>query len=247
MKDYLGTKRRQLETDLSARRLAHTFSLSRYQLYREVSGLIERYAGGRCLDVGAGRSPFDELLRAKCENVVRVDVEDRSGRVDLMADVQSMPQVADASYETILCTQVLEHVPRPWDAVAEMARVLRPDGHLILSVPHLSAIHEAPHDYYRYTSSGLEALCCHAGLEVTEVVPAGGLLSFLLHGPSYVMMSTVGSLAWLRWPAWGANYFVLVRLAEPLDRLLGLRAIYPCNLAAVFTKPEPRDRNACRD
>jgi len=241
MKNYLGTKRRELETDLTARGLAHTFSLSRYQLHREVTRRVERYAGGRCLDVGAGRSPFDELLRAKCEKVMRVDVEDRSGCVDLMADVQAMPQVADASHETILCTQVLEHVPRPSDALAEMARVLRPNGHLILSVPHLSAIHEAPHDYYRYTSSGLEALCRRAGLEVMEVVPAGGLLSFLLHGPSYVLMSTLGSLTWLRWPIWAANYLLLVRLAEYLDRLLGLQAIYPCNLVAVVAKPAPGD------
>jgi len=241
MKDYLGTKRRELETDLTARRLAHTFSLSRYQLHREVTRRIERYAGGRCLDVGAGRSPFDELLRTRCEKVVRADVEVRSGRVDLLADVQSMPQLDDKSFETILCTQVLEHVPRPWEALGEMARVLRPNGHLILSVPHLSAIHEAPHDYYRYTSSGLEALCRRAGLEVMEVVPAGGLLSFLLHGPSYVIMSTLGSLTWLRWPIWAANYLVLVRLAEYLDRLLGLQAIYPCNLVAVFAKPGPED------
>lgn len=247
MRDYLGSKRRELEADLTDRGLAHTFSLPRYQLHREVARRIERHAEGRCLDVGAGRSPFDELLRTRCEKVVRIDVEDRSGRVDLTADVQSMPQVADASCETILCTQVLEHVPRPWDALAEMARVLRPDGRLILSVPHLSAIHEAPHDYYRYTSSGLEALCRRAGLEVMEVVPVGGLLSFLLHGPSYVMMSTVGSLTWLRWPIWGVNYFFLVRLAEYFDRLLGLQTIYPCNLVAVVAKPEPRDRNECRD
>ena len=160
---------------LSGRGLAHTFSLARRRLHRAVAAAIAEHAAGDCLDCGSGRSPYRALLAERGASVTSVDVEDRSGEIDLLADIQEMPQIADSSFDTVLCTQVLEHVPRPWRAMAELARVLRPGGRLILSVPHLSAVHEAPHDFYRYTRHGLETLSAEAGLEVERIEPTGGL------------------------------------------------------------------------
>ena len=229
MLGWLRGRRLKVEAALSGRGLAHTFSLARRRLHRGVAAAIAEHAGGDCLDCGSGRSPYRALLAERGASVTSVDVEDRSGEVDLIADIQEMPQIADASFDTVLCTQVLEHVPRPWRAMAELARVLRPGGRLILSVPHLSAVHEAPHDFYRYTRHGLEALSAEAGLEVVRVEPTGGLVSFLGHGASLAVMSTLGAIPGLMWLAWALNYLLLVLLAEPLDRLLGLPSVYPCD------------------
>ena len=231
---YLQRQRHQFEDALTARGLAHTFSLARYQLHRATRRLIGERAQGNCLDIGSGRSPFRDLLAECCTGVTTLDVEERGeGGVDILGDVQDMKQIADSSFDTVLCTQVLEHVPNPWVALAEMHRVLRPGGSLILSVPHLSAIHEAPHDYYRYTRYGLEASCRQAGLSVVETVTVGGGLAFAAHGASYVLTSTVGALPLLRWAVWLFNYVVLVQLLRPL------RSAHRLRLALSLQLPDP--------
>jgi len=198
--------------------------------------LIEEHASGRCLDAGSGRSPWRPRLAAAGLEVLSIDVEDRSGEVDIVADLQDMPIVADASMGTVLCTQVLEHVPRPWDALSEIARVLEPGGHLILSVPHLSMLHEVPNDYYRYTRYGLTSLLEARGFRVLQIQESGGLVSFLSHLLSMGLMTTLGSLPGLTRLIWALNYFVLVKAAGLVDAVFGLRKIYPCNYVVLAQK-----------
>jgi SAM-dependent methyltransferase len=229
MMEALRRRRARLDAWLAQRGLAHTFALPVYQLHRRTLPLIEGWGSGPCLDAGAGRSPWRPTLEARGIAVFSLDVEARGEGVDLIADLQHMPQVADASMATVLCTQVLEHLPRPWDAVAELARVLRPGGHLILSVPHLSMLHEVPHDYFRFTRYGLESLLSARGLRVMRIEESGGLVSLLCHALSMLWMTTLGCVPGLRWPAWLVNYLVLVRAGGWLDACIGLPRLYPCN------------------
>jgi SAM-dependent methyltransferase len=233
MKNWLHRKRRDLEDILTRRDLSHTVSPARYRLHRALIPLIEQHAHGRALDAGAGRSPFKSRLEQHVERLVSIDIEDRSGTLDQAADIQHMPEIDSAAYDFVFCSQVLEHVQRPWEAIGELARVLRPGGCLVLSTPHLSWIHEAPHDYYRYTRYGLQSLCEEAGLGVIDVRPTGGLISFLAHPLSLGLLCSLGALPLLRWPVWLVNYLLLVRLLSLLDRLIGLPSLYPCDLVLV--------------
>ncbi|REJ84673.1 MAG: SAM-dependent methyltransferase [Acidobacteria bacterium] len=236
MLDYLRARRGELNDWLTREGLQHTFSLPTYLLHRRTHPLVAAHARSPCLDAGSGRSPWKPLLLDMGHRVVSIDVEDRSGDVDILTDVQDMPEVAESSMATVLCTQVLEHVPRPWQALREIHRVLRPGGHLVLSVPHLSVIHEAPHDYYRYTRYGLAALCEEAGLEVEEIEESGGLVCFLSHGFSMLFLCTFGVLPGMRRLAWGIN-LLFIRLLEPVDRLLGGASVYPCDYVVLARKP----------
>jgi len=240
--DWLRRRRRVLEDSLIARGQAHTLSLTRYRLHRAIAATIAEHAKGDCLDAGSGRSPYKRLLLQHTEQVTSIDIEDRSGETDLIADIQSMPQLNDASFDTILCSQVLEHVPRPWDALRELARVLRPGGVLILTVPHLSAIHEAPHDYYRYTRFGLQALCDQCSLTVMHVQATGGLGCFLLHGLSAALLSALGGLPLIKWMAFSFNYLVLVRLPDFFEQYLGMPQLYPSEYLLVATRPGDGER-----
>lgn len=236
---WLRRRRLHVEAALSRRGLTHTLSLARRRLARAIAAAVGEHGAGDCLDCGSGRSPYRALLARQAATVTSVDIEDRSGAVDLLADIQAMPEIDDRSFDTVLCTQVLEHVPRPWQAMAELGRVLRPGGHLILSVPHLSAVHEPPNDFYRYTRFGLESLCESAGLEIVRLAPTGGLVCFLAHGASVALMSTLAVLPGLLWPVWLVNYLFLVLPAGPFDRLFGLAAVYPCDYLLVARRAAP--------
>jgi SAM-dependent methyltransferase len=76
-------------------------------------------------------------------------------------------------FDVVICEQVLEHVPDPWRAAANLKELCEPGGHVIVSTPFLIRVHELPafdlRDYWRFTPRGLRTLLEGAGLEVDEV------------------------------------------------------------------------------
>ena len=222
----LRARRGALEQRLEDRGLLHTVSAARFQLNKAVENAIVSYATGAVLEAGAGRSPYAMTLAERANSVTTLDIDSSRG-VDVVGDVQRMTEVPDESFDAILSTQVLEHVENPQDAFREFARVLRSGGTLILSAPHLSMVHDAPHDYFRFTRFGLGHLCDSYSFEVIEIRPIGGWLSFFGHVVSLGWLTTVGAIPGLFWPAWLLSYVFLVRGVDILDRMLGGRAILP--------------------
>lgn len=110
-------------------------------------------AGTRVLDVGAGSCPYRSLF-AHCEYRAQDFAGLQSdqlrhggyGAIDYVCDATAIP-VADGSFDAVLCTEMLEHVPDPVAVVRELARVLRPGGRLLLTAPLGSGIHQEPHHY----------------------------------------------------------------------------------------------------
>ena len=139
---------------------------------RHIEEAVLRWGGGRALDVGCGAQPYAPFF------------SDYTGlEYDLQRYGQTPPAIcgsalelpfAAGSFDTVFSSQVLEHVPEPWRMVEEMARVLKPGGHLIISAPHIWGLHEVPHDYFRFTCYGLAYLAQRVGLEVLEVRPMAG-------------------------------------------------------------------------
>jgi len=117
----------------------------------------------RTLDLGCGRSPIADGF----PNRVGVDVLPDTG-VQVIADAHFLP-FAGGSFEQIICSEVLEHLYEPARAADEMARVLQKDGQLALTVPFVYPVHEAPHDYQRFTSYGLRRLFVSSGFDVQQV------------------------------------------------------------------------------
>jgi SAM-dependent methyltransferase len=124
----------------------------------------------RVLDVGAGEAPYRELFEEHVYVTLDRAETEHSGEVDLHGDAESIP-AADGSFDAILCTQVLEHVPEPRAALREFRRVLRHGGRLIATVPFAWEEHEAPYDFYRYTRYGLRHLTSSAGFTDIVVEP----------------------------------------------------------------------------
>jgi SAM-dependent methyltransferase len=137
---------------------------------------IQRHASAaRTLDIGAQNGPYAAFF----PNRVALDIE-RGAGVQVIGDAQALG-VAGESFDTILCTEVLEHLPEPQRAIDEMWRVLRPGGTLLLTTRFLFPIHDAPHDYFRFTKYGLRHLLRRFEiLDLEEETDSVGTVAVLL-------------------------------------------------------------------
>jgi SAM-dependent methyltransferase len=126
---------------------------------------------GRVLDVGCGTRPYEQLFEGW--DYIGIDVED-SGRpghnkqVDRYFDGLTIP-FDDASFEAVVCTEVLEHCVDEERLASEMLRVLRPDGKAVITVPFMWGEHELPFDFRRYSVNGISRLLESVGFDVLQI------------------------------------------------------------------------------
>jgi SAM-dependent methyltransferase len=101
---------------------------------------------------------------------VGVDMRPGPG-VDKVANAADLP-FDDVTFEVVVSTEMLEHDATFWLSVPEMARVLAPGGHLLLTTRGIGfPLHEYPHDLWRFTTDAIRLLLGSAGLDAVEVVP----------------------------------------------------------------------------
>ena len=131
------------------------------------------YACGRLLDVGSGNQPYQRWLSGVTE-YIGIDINHQTSCLAVAGLAYALPFAAN-SFDTVFSTQTLEHVEAPHLMMAEMARVLRPGGYLILTAPQTWRLHEKPYDFYRYTRFGLQHLLEHTGLQVVKIKAQGGV------------------------------------------------------------------------
>jgi SAM-dependent methyltransferase len=148
--------------------LINPFFLARRRLWRAVASWAPQLRG-QLLDVGCGIKPYRALFTV--DRYVGLDVDSettrRLGSADVLYAGGRFP-FDDASFDAVLCNQVLEHIFEPDAFLQEIRRVLRPGGKLLLTVPFVWDEHEQPFDYARYSSFGLKALLQRNGLTVQQ-------------------------------------------------------------------------------
>lgn len=146
--------------------LVNPFYHARRELWYGLAEVLP-HLRGRVLDVGCGSQPYRELIPAT--DYIGMEIDTPRARVSFAADVYydgvNFPW-PEASFDGALCSQVFEHVFNPPQFLAELNRVLRPGGSLVLTVPFSWDEHEQPHDFARYSSFGLKAVLESAGFEV---------------------------------------------------------------------------------
>ena len=138
-------------------------------------------AGTRVLDAGAGEGQYAEPF-AHCKyTAVDLGVGDPQwdySRLHVRADLERLP-FRDRAFGAAVNIVVLEHTKDPKRVTTEMARVLAPGARLLLVVPQEWEVHQAPHDYFRYTRHGVELLLREAGFQPERIDPAGGFFTLL--------------------------------------------------------------------
>jgi SAM-dependent methyltransferase len=138
---------------------------------------IAQHVRGRLLDLGCGKVPLFAAYREFATETVCVDWGNslhKSGHLDLECDLTQPLPFADGEFDTIILSDVLEHIAEPQQLWREMARVLSTRGRLLLNVPFFYWLHEQPHDYYRFTEHALERFATRAGMRITHLSAIGG-------------------------------------------------------------------------
>lgn len=139
---------------------------------------LPAHARGALLDLGCGKVPLYAAYAPHVDEVTCVDWAPGE-HIDLSCDLSQPLPFDDARFDTIVLSDVLEHMPEPELVWREMTRMLRPGGKVIMNVPFYYSVHAHPHDYYRYTCFALERFVKINGLGLVCLLPVGGLLEIL--------------------------------------------------------------------
>ncbi len=202
---------------------------------------LPQHARGRLVDLGCGRAPLYGTYRPHVSSVTCVDWAQSlhdNPYLDSLVDLNSPLPFDDASFDTVILSDVLEHLAEPQLIWAEMARILAPGGRVLLNVPFLYRIHEAPYDYARYTEFALRRFAAQSSLDVLVLEPVAGSAAVLadLLGKHLEQGGVVGRLlaASVAAATWGLLRWGPIRRADQASA-----AAFPLGYFVVAGKPVP--------
>src|SRR6478735_220722 len=149
--------------------LSHPFYFMRHGLL----GAMKKWAptlNGKLLDFGCGSKPYRSLFNV--EEYIGLDFEktghDHTGeQIDVFYDGKNIP-FPDGYFDSILCSEVMEHLFDLPAVLKEMKRVLKPGGKILLTCPFVWGEHEAPYDFARYTRFALKELVEKEGFTILQ-------------------------------------------------------------------------------
>jgi len=153
----------------------------------------------RVLDAGSGEGQYAHHFARQLYTGVDLAVGDNRwdySRLDAVADLCALP-FAMEKFEAAIHIVTIEHLREPGLALREIARCLRTGATMLIAAPLEWEVHQAPHDYFRYTQYGLRYLLEEAGLQVTEVRPVGGYFRLLARRLLNGLQFFTGGPRWL--------------------------------------------------
>jgi SAM-dependent methyltransferase len=148
-------------------------------LYDIGDRFLERFSGyykGDLYDLGCGEMPYRDWLLRYADTYIGVDWIGtlHELKADIIADLNEPLPIDNCVSDTVLSLSVMEHLREPQSFLNEAFRILKPEGTMILQVPFMWWVHEAPYDYYRYTRYGLQYMFSKAGFMDVEIFPQTG-------------------------------------------------------------------------
>lgn len=154
---------------------------------------------GKVLDVGCGQMPFRHLVPANAAYTgIDIPAADSFG-MDRHADIIEFDGTTipfpDNHFDTVLCTEVLEHAINPAALIAEMHRVLKPGGALVMTVPFAARVHHIPYDFHRFTRYALAQM--FGGFGRVTIEERGNDLAVIANK---IIVATIRQLTPLRLP-----------------------------------------------
>jgi SAM-dependent methyltransferase len=156
-------------------------------------------AGARVLDAGAGEGQYASRFARQRYIGVDLAIGDAAwnyGELDAVGDLTALP-FRSGAFDAAIHIVTIEHLREPACALAEIARTLAAGGRLLVVAPHEWEVHQAPHDYFRYTRYGLAYLLEKSGFEPDEIRPVGGYFRLLARRLLNGLQFFTGGVRWL--------------------------------------------------
>jgi len=167
---------------------------------RFINGFLEEYvseyqhlAQGRLIDVGCGQKPFEHLFK-NIDSYYGADINENS-KADLICDVLELKIESDSA-DTVLCTQVLEHVSEPNTLMCEISRICKKGGIVFLTAPHMCRIHGEPYDFFRFTRFGLRHLFEKNNFKIIEIEEIGGFFLAMTYLTNFYLKQKIGPFSY---------------------------------------------------
>lgn len=194
---------------------------------------LRKHARGRLLDLGCGNVPLFEVYSGLVDDIVCVDWPTslhQQRHIDVFADLALPLPLSDCCFDSVVLTDVLEHIPTPERLVAEIARILAPGGCVLIGVPFMYGLHEVPHDFNRYTRYQLERMLGNAGLKILQLTEIGGSPEVVADIVGKTLPSRL-SASFVQLAGWLLRRSFVRRISERT------RAKFPLEYVVVAEKP----------
>jgi SAM-dependent methyltransferase len=210
------------------------FYVFRKELYKHIA-INAKLFKGITLDFGCGTMPYKHLFNAT-EQYIGLDIEQSGNpyerKPDILYDGKVIP-IESNTIDNVFCAEVLEHVFNPNEVLAEINRITKPQGFLLLTCPFTIFEHEVPYDYARYSSYGLTHLLKENGFEVITLTKTGSYLSTILQ-----LIATYIYFAINKIPILGNVLFIIIitplfllaNLADALPNFIKRKDLYLNNV-----------------
>jgi SAM-dependent methyltransferase len=201
-----------------------------------------KYLKGDLYDLGCGDGAYKEYFLQFVDNYIGVDWSNtqHNSAADIVSNLNEKIDVADNSADSIISMSVMEHLCEPQIFLNEAFRILKSDSHIVLQVPWQWWIHEAPHDYFRYTPYGLEYMFKKAGFVDIQIEAQTGFFTTWIVKMNYFSTRFIRGnkvkkaiIKGLLWPFWNLGQI----LAPHLDKLDRHWARETQGFFVVATKP----------
>ena len=204
----------------------HPFYFIRRDLYKSIKQFAPMLKG-KLLDFGCGRKPYEGLFRV--DEYIGIDIE-KSGhdhirsKVDVFYDGKHIP-FPDGSFDSLFCSEVIEHIFEPDEILQEISRVLKIGAKALITVPFCWNEHEIPYDYARYSSFGITHLLEKNGFRI-------------------IHLNKSGNFARVNFHLWALYFFELFSRFKKVGYMLSLLFIAPINiLGSILLLLFPRNQS----
>lgn len=185
---------------------------------------------GKLMDFGCGRKPYQNLFTV--EQYIGVDIEvsghdHNNSLVDIYYDGETIPVEAEY-FDSVFCSEVLEHLFEPDKILSEINRTMKPGGNILLTVPFCWNEHEIPYDYARYSSFGVRYLLEKHGFTIIEEQKTGSFIRVIVQMFNLYIYEVLK-----RWKS--AGYLLSMLLIAPINIISSLiLPLLPSNKSLYF-------------
>ena len=184
---------------------------------KEVLFHIMPHVRGRVLDLGAGMAKYKKIIVKNTRNYVACDVK-KNKNINTICDVTNLVFPPE-SFDTVISTQVLEHVDNPFIVAQEIKKVLKTGGNAIITAPFMFPFHADPKDNFRFSREGLEEIFRSTGF---EIIGSG------VYGGFFMVLSEMIHFSWFNpYKRKSGRIFIIIeKIAKFFDKLISSKIIY---------------------